>query len=164
LIKEELFKDLFVGEFLAGFARILLFVEAVIRTSLASQPILTMFDLEMSVLCHPFFAKKKRFEDASMGKLQNHPLVKEAFGLSQLKEVPEDFPPISSSELVSKLFSPPIIAKMLGKGERLSNKRSRSVRTSLMKLAAEYGFTHWSQLGLVADSNVFLIAIKTIVE
>lgn len=123
-----------------------------------------MFDLEMSVLCHPFFAKKKRFEDASMGKLQNHPLVKEAFGLSQLKEVPEDFPPISSSELVSKLFSPPIIAKMLGKGERLSNKRSRSVRTSLMKLAAEYGFTHWSQLGLVADSNVFLIAIKTIVE
>jgi hypothetical protein len=58
LIKEELFKDPFVGEFLAGFARILLFVEAVIRTSLASQPILTMFDLEMSVLCHPFFAKK----------------------------------------------------------------------------------------------------------
>ena len=131
----------------------LLFVEAVIRLCLASQPILTMHELEMVVLGHPLFAGNLRFEDASIGKLQYHPLVRDAFGLDQLKEMPEDFPTITSPEVVQKLFAFPIVYEMLGKGTRLSNQRSRSVRNSLIKLATENGFSHWSELGQRGDVN-----------
>lgn len=102
----------------------------------------------MSILCHRLFAGQRRFEDACIGKLQNHPLVKKAFGLELLKDMPEDFPTISSEEVVCKLFSPPIVLQMCSTGSRFSNGRSRSFKDSLMKLASEFGFSHWNQLGL----------------
>ena len=146
LTKESLFQDPRIGKILAGYVKTLLFVEVAIRTSLAGQPILTMYDLEMIILTHPVFAGKKRFEDACIGKLQCHPLVKEGFGLKNLKPIPDDFPAISSSELVRKLFAPEIRAQMVGRA-RLSNVRSRSVKASLEKLASQYGFNQWTQLG-----------------
>ena len=144
---------------LAGYVKTLLLVETAIRTSLASQPVLTMHDLEMSVLSHPMFRKTKRLEDVSIGKLQFHPLVQKAFGFEQLEVIPEDFPRLSSSELIVKLFSEPIVAPMLGSGSRLSMKRSRSLVDSLMKLAAEYGFSHWNQLGQCDCHHIFSICI-----
>ncbi|CAK9002676.1 unnamed protein product, partial [Durusdinium trenchii] len=154
--EDQLFKDRFVGKILAGYVKTLLLVETAIRTSLASQPVLTMHDLEMSVLSHPMFRKARRLEDVSIGKLQFHPLVQKAFGLEQLEVIPKDFPQLSSSELMVKLFSEPIVAPMLGMGSRLSRKRSRSLVDSLMKLAAEYGFSHWNQLGIAIQEGSFL--------
>lgn len=144
MTKESLFQDPRIGKILAGYVKTLLFVEVAIRTSLASQPILTMYDLEMIMLTHPVFAGKKRFEDACIGKLQFHPLVKEGFGLKNLEKIPDDFPAISSSELVRKLFAPEI--RMRG-GTRLSDLRSKSVKASLARLASQYGFNQWTQLG-----------------
>ena len=146
MTKESLFQDPRIGKILAGYVKTLLFIEVAIRTSLASQPILTMYELEMIILTHPVFAGKKRFEDACIGKLQFHPLVKEGFGLKNLKKIPNDFPIISSSELVRKLFAPQIRAQMAG-NKRLSNLRSNSVKASLQKLASQYGFNQWTQLG-----------------
>jgi len=146
LTKESLFQDPHIGKILAGYVKTLLFVEVAIRTSLASQPILTMYDLEMIMLTHPVFAGKKRFEDACIGKLQFHPLVKEGFGLKNLEKIPDDFPAISSSELVRKLFATQIRAQ-IGGGKRLSDLRSRSVKASLQKLASQYGFNQWTELG-----------------
>lgn len=145
--KEELFQDRFVGEILAGYSKTLLFLEAAIRASLASQPILTMHDLEMILVGHPVFGGKARFEDALAGQLQFHPLVKEAFGLEHLHKIPDDFPVISSVELMGKLFSPPILREMLCQGKRFSGKRSRSVLSSLSKLASEYSLGDWRLLG-----------------
>ena len=146
LTKEVLFQDPYIGKILAGYIKTLLFVEVAIRTTLASQPILTMYDLEMFILSHPVFAGKSRFQDACVGRLEFHPLVKEAFGLGNLKEMPEDFPAISTSELVRLLFAPQI-AEQMRQGKRLSQKRSLSVKTALTKLASQYGLNQCCQLG-----------------
>ena len=85
----------------------------------------------MSILCHRLFAGQRRFEDACIGKLQNHPLVKKAFGLELLKDMPEDFPTISSEEVVCKLFSPPIVLQMCSTGRPLFERKISIIQGQL---------------------------------
>ena len=116
--------------------------------SLVSQPILTIHDLEMHILSHPMFKSNSRFEDACMGKLQFHPLVKHHFGLNDLPIIPKSFPAIGGMEILGHFFSADVLSTTQGKGTRLSGARARSAFAALSKIAEAHHFDDFRELGL----------------
>ena len=140
-----------MGEILAGYSKTLLLVASTIRVALASQSIVTIFDLEAAILLHPMFKNKDGFEDACIGKLHYHPLVRRYFGLDSLGEIPASFPTISGSELLRHLFSADVL-QQLGGGSRLSNTRVRSVTAGLLKIAEKYQLDDVRHLGALSPA------------
>ena len=146
-LQEALLKDPHVGDILSGFVKTLVFVSSAIRLVLVSQPITTIHDLETAILTHPMFENKNRFEDACIGKLQFHPLVRHHFGLNDLPTIPASFPAVSGLELVHKLFSADVVKSFSRVGSRLSNKRANSVYGALNQLAEAYRFDDFRKMG-----------------
>ena len=146
-MQEELLKDPYVGDILAGFASRLLLVASYVRASLLSQPILTIHDLEMHILSHPMFKGKRSFEEARLGKLQFHPLVKHHFGLNDLPSIPQSFPAIGGMEILQYFFSADVLSTLVH-GTRLSGARARSAFGALSKIADAYHFDNFRELGL----------------
>ncbi|OLP79848.1 hypothetical protein AK812_SmicGene39802 [Symbiodinium microadriaticum] len=154
-LQEELLKDPYVGDILAGFASRLLLVASYVRASLLSQPILTIHDLEMHILSHPMFKGKRSFEEARLGKLQFHPLVKHHFGLNDLPSIPQSFPAIGGMEILQYFFSADVLSTLVH-GTRLSGARARSAFGALSKIADAYHFDNFRELGIAVQDGSFL--------
>ncbi|CAJ1374477.1 unnamed protein product [Effrenium voratum] len=153
----ELLRSADIGPILAGYVKTLVFIETVIRVTLASHPVVTLHELEQYILQHRMFAGKSRFEDALVGKLQFHPLVQDAFGLTHLGSLEGllEFPRISSADVIRSLFSAPVLS-CFAASKRFSDLRARSMTASLAQLAASNGFSDFRQMGIAVQDGSFL--------
>lgn len=94
-----------VGNLLKGLLKMLYTVETVLHMSFATQPIVTIGDLEAAILGMPAFKQLKSFKDAQLGELPRHPEVLRRLRLDDPNRpaltVPRSFPKLTPDFIIT---------------------------------------------------------------
>ncbi|CAJ1376746.1 unnamed protein product, partial [Effrenium voratum] len=149
-----------VGNLLKGVLKMLYTVETVLHTAFATQPVVTIADLEAAILQMPAFKQVSKFKEAELGELQKHPEVLRRLRLNEPSlpclPMPKSFPSFSHEEIIKCL-----VASLPHRWQHWKNEDSWTLEKGLNIVAQQKGFSDSRLLGVfIQQEHVFRIIIS----